>query len=202
MFRDVFETAQQRSPDSPDPHMATWRQNLGRSLMLNGDLAAAKPLLDHPIEGAGDVADLAWERARRLAHLAEWSRRAHQPEQALRLADQAQAAFLALHPATRTRLGGVARTRALALRDLGRLDEAEREFDRAIADLTAGSGAQANATLEAALDRTDLLLARGRVDAARPGLRRLAAPVEARFVAESPPRRLLAELERRLGASP
>ena len=197
MFGEVLDRAQAHEND---PRLPTYRQNLGRSLLLAGRLDAAWPLLNRDIEGGTHSLDLNIERGRRLAHLADWMRRSGRFDEAMRYADQASAQFTALFPAEHPRHGAVARIRALVLRDQGRLAEAEPELRRAVQILGAGIGKDANATLEAELQLAQLLAARGEQAEANTLLTRMAPLLGVRFVDSAPARRQFAELQQKLGA--
>src|SRR4029079_17312835 len=158
LFDETLKRAEQHESD---PHRATYRQNLGRRLMLAGKLDAAWPYLSRDIEGGAESLDLNIERGRRLVHLAEWMRGSGRLNEAITYADLAGAQFAALYPADHPRQGAVARTRALVLRDQGRAGDAETELRRAVQILSAGIGKDANATLETELQLAELLASRG-----------------------------------------
>ena len=198
MFEEVVAGAQ-RQPDFP--HTPYFRVNLGRSLMFNGRLDAARPLLEGATEDTAASHDRAIESARRSAHLAEWSRRSGRLDEALAHADAAVAAYETLYPAGHARQGGAASIRALVLRDLGRLDEAASEFRRSADLLARFSGENANATLESQLQLADVLARLGNADEARTLHARMAPLLPARFVEGSPVRKQHAELGRRLQAA-
>ncbi len=195
------ETLKRAELHESDPHLPTYRQNLGRSLMLAGKLDAAWPYLDHEIEGGAESLDLNIERGRRLVHLAEWMRRSGRLEEAMHYTEQAGAQFAALYPADHPRQGAVARTRALVLRDQGRADDAETELRRAVRILAAGIGKDANATLETELQLAQLLAARGRNDEAQALMAHIGPLLAARFVETAPARRQFGDLKRQLDAS-
>jgi serine/threonine-protein kinase len=198
LFDETLKRAEQHESD---PHMATYRQNLGRSLMLAGKLDTAWPYLDRDIEGGTDSLDLNIERGRRLVHLAEWMRRSGRLDEAMSYADLAGAQFAALYPADHPRQGAVARTRALVLRDQGRTAEAEIEMRRAVKILAAGIGKDANATLETELLLAQLLASRGRSEEAQALMAHIGPLLEARFVETAPARRDFGDLQRKLDAS-
>ncbi len=195
------ETLKRAAQHESDPHMATYRQNLGRSLMLAGKLDAAWPYLSRDIEGGADSLDLNIERGRRLVHLAEWMRRSGRLDEAMRYTEQAGAQFAALYPADHPRQGAVARTRALVLRDQGHAVDAEAELRRAVQILAAGIGKDANATLEAELQLAQLLAARGRIDEAQSLMAHIGPLLGVRFVETAPARRQFGDLQRKLDAS-
>jgi serine/threonine-protein kinase len=196
MFRETLERAEAHEGD---PHLATYRQNLGRSLLLAGRLDAAWPLLDHDIEGGADSLDLNIERGRRLAHIAEWMRRSGRLDDAMRYADRASEQFAALYPPAHPRHGAVARIRAAILRDRGRTAEAERELRHSIEILSSGIGKEANATIEAEVELAELLAARGASAEAEALMTHLAPLLPARFVEGAPTRRRFGDLQRKLG---
>jgi serine/threonine-protein kinase len=198
MFRETLDRAQ--SHDS-DPRLPTYRQNLGRSLLLAGRLDAAWPLLSQDIEGGPDALDLNIERGRRLVHLAEWMRRSGRLDEAMNYTDQAATHFAAMYPPEHPRHGAVARTRALILRDQGHVKEAEPEMRRAVAILDAGIGKTANATIEAEFQLAQLLAALGQQAEARTIIVRIAPLLETRFVATALLRTQAAELQQKLGQS-
>ncbi len=200
MFREVFDRALKHSALEDDPRLPTYRQNLGRSLMLNGKLDAARVLLEVPIEGSSESMDLNIERARRLAHLAEWMRRSHHYDEAMDYVTQSSTAFAALYPPMHARHGAIARIRGLILRDRGQLDEAESELRRAVDILSKTAGTQANATIDAELQLADVLAARGNKEEARTLYDSLAPLLPTRFVEASAVRRQHADIGRRLGA--
>jgi tetratricopeptide (TPR) repeat protein len=181
--------------------MATYRQNLGRSLMLAGKLDVAWPYLSRDIEGGAESLDLNIERGRRLVHLGEWMRRAGRLDEAMRYTEQAAAQFAALYPADHPRQGAVARTRALVLRDEGHVDDAENELRRAVKILAAGIGKDANATLETELQLAQLLASRGRNEEAQSLMTHIGPLLEVRFVETAPARREFGNLQRKLGAT-
>jgi eukaryotic-like serine/threonine-protein kinase len=195
------ETLKRAELHENDPHLPTYRQNLGRSLLLAGRLDAAWPLLDRAIEGGTASLDLNIERGRRLLHLAEWMRRSGRLDEAMRYAEAAGTQFAALFPAEHPRLGAVARTRALVLRDQGHAADAEAEFRRAVGILAAGIGKDANATLETELQLAQLLDARGRHDEAATLMTHIGPLLPARFVETAPMRRQFGDLQRKLDAS-
>jgi serine/threonine-protein kinase len=200
MFREVFDRALKHSALEDDPRTPTYRQNLGRSLMLNGKLDAARVLLDVPIEGSAESMDLNIERARRLAHLADWMRRSRRYDEAMDYVQQASAAFAALYPPTHARHGAIARIRGLILRDRGQLDRAESELRRAVDILSKSVGLEANTTIDTELQLADVLAIRGNREEARALHERLSPLLATRFVEASAVRRQHAELDRRLGA--
>jgi serine/threonine-protein kinase len=199
MFEDVMRDA------SRDPtaglRLVTYRQNLGRSLMLNGKLDRARSLLEAPIEDGGNSLDLKVERGRQLVHLAEWMRRSRRLADALAYADRAAEAFGAIYPADHPRQASVARTRGLILRDAHRLPEAEAELRRAVDILTRGVGRDANVTIETELALAEVLAAHEKRDEARAIHQRVGPLLALRFVDGAPARRDFALLGRRLEAS-
>jgi serine/threonine-protein kinase len=194
------ETLKRAEMHDADPHLPTYRQNLGRSLMLAGRLDDAWPLLSRDIEGGNDSLDLNIERGRRFIHLAEWMRRSHRLGEATRYADEGAKQFAALYAADHPRHGAVARTRALILRDEGDRTGAEAELRRAVAILRAGIGKDANATIESELQLAELLAANGQRDEANALLARIGPLLDARFVADAPMRRDFANLQRKLAS--
>ena len=202
MFNEVLQNAERlAAAGTDDPHMPTYRQNLGRSLMLNGRLDDARRWLDPPIEGNTESVNLNVERGRRLNHLAEWLRRSGRQDEALRRADESSAVFAALYPADHPRQGSVARTRGLILCDQHRLKEAEAELRRAAGILSRGVGIDANATIDAELLLADVLARLGRLDEARTLHRRVGPLLPVRFVEGSEVRRRHADLDKRLAAA-
>lgn len=199
MFREVFDRALKHSALEEDPRMPTYRQNLGRSLMLNGKLDAARVLLEVPIEGSADSMDLNIERARRLAHLADWMRRSRHYDEAMDYLQQAATAFAALYPPTHARLGAIARLRGLIQRDRGQLGEAESELRRAVDILANSAGKQANTTIDTELQLADVLATRGSRDEARALYDSLTPLLPTRFIETAAVRRQHADLGRRLG---
>ncbi|HVT31833.1 MAG TPA: tetratricopeptide repeat protein [Rhodanobacteraceae bacterium] len=197
MFRETLERA---GKHEADPHMATYRQNLGRSLLLAGRLDAAWPLLDHDIEGGSDSLDLNIERGRRFLHIAEWMRRSGRLDDAMRYADRASEQFGALYPPAHPRHGAVARIRAAILRDRGRAADAEKELRRSIEILTAGIGKDANATIEAEIELAQLLAVRGASDEAAALISHVGPLLPARFVEIAPARKRFDDLKRKLDA--
>ena len=138
------------------------------------------------------------QNARRLLHLAEWMRRTHRYEDALRYLEQASTAFVALFPDQHSSRGALARARGLVYRDQNRLDEAEREFRFAAENFTRTGSKDANPTIEVELQLADVQLARGHVDEARALHERVAPLLDERFVAQSPVRAQYAALGKRL----
>jgi serine/threonine-protein kinase len=193
------ETLKRAEAQGEDPHLPTYRQNLGRSLMLAGRLDAAWPLLSREIEGGAESLDLNIERGRRLVHLAEWMRRSGRLAEAMRYADEARTQFAALFPAEHPRQGAVARTRALILRDQGHTAEAEAELRHAVDILAAGIGKDANVTLEAELQLAQVLAARGARDEATALMAHIAPLLDVRFAQDAPARREFGELQKKLG---
>jgi serine/threonine-protein kinase len=200
MFREVFDRALKHSALEDDPRLPTYRQNLGRSLMLNGKLDAARVLLDVPIEGSTESMDLNIERARRLAHLADWMRRSRRYDEAMDYVKQSSSAFAALYPPTHARHGAIARIRGLILRDRGQADEAESELRRAADILAKSAGKDANITIDTELQLADVLATSGNKAEARTLYDRLAPLLPTRFVDTSAVRRQHADLGRRLGS--
>ncbi len=197
MFTDVLRDAERQSKTNDPPRLPMYRQNLGRSLMLDGQLAAARPLLDQPIEDEVVSKDVAAERARRLLHLAEWMRRSARFSEALEYANQASHAFIALYPDMHARHGAVARTRALILRDQHCLAEAEAEMRRAATVFATAVGKDANSTIDAELQLAEILFERGNHDEARSLHSRLEPLLPGRFVEGSSLRHQYAELRRK-----
>ncbi|MBO9663976.1 serine/threonine-protein kinase [Dokdonella sp.] len=173
---------------------ASMRQNHARSLVLNDRLDEAYALLSSPVEGA----DAAMQNARRLLHLAEWMRRKHRYEEALRYLDQASAAFAALFPDQHSSRGALARTRGLIYRDQNRLDEAERELRFAAENFARTGSKDANPTIEVELQLADVQFARGHADEARALHARVTPLLDERFVAQSGVRAQHAALGKRL----
>jgi serine/threonine-protein kinase len=197
MFQETLDRAEAHETD---PHLPTYRQNLGRSLMLAGRLDAAWPYLDREIEGGAESLDLNIERGRRLAHIAEWMRRSGRLDEAMRYANQASALFAALYAPEHPRHGAVARIRAGILRDQGRNADAEKELRHSIEILSAGIGKDANATIEAEVQLASLLAARGANDEAESLLVRVEPLLPARFVEAAPTRKQFGDVQRKLGA--
>lgn len=165
--------------------------------MLNGRLDAARGVLERPIEGSTEAVDLNVERGRRLIHLAEWMRHSGRYDEALAYTQRAATAFAALYPPEHPRLGGVARTHGLILRDRHRYAEAETELRRAHAILAKGIGKDANTTLDTEIQLAELLLARDRADEARALSQRIGPLLPERFVEQAPLRQYV-DLLRRL----
>jgi tetratricopeptide (TPR) repeat protein/tRNA A-37 threonylcarbamoyl transferase component Bud32 len=201
MFTEVLGGAEKHSVDAEDPRLPIYRQNLGRSLMFNGKLDAARALLEAPIEGSTASMDLNIERGRRLNHLAEWMRRSGRLDEALAYADQAAAAFVTLYPGEHPRHGAIARTRGLILRDQRHLDKAEAELRRAAGLLSKTAGKNANTTIEAELQLAEVLFARGKTDEANALHARIGPLLPDRFVEGSALRRQFARLGSQLGAA-
>jgi serine/threonine-protein kinase len=201
IFRDVLESASEETDPNKDPGLPTYRQNLGRSLMLNGNLEAARALIDFPIEGSLNSLDLNIQRARRLVHLAEWMRRSHHYDEASTYIEQASSAFAALYPPTHARHGAVARVRGMILRDRGRLEDAEVQLRRAADILSASAGQRANTTIDAELQLASVLFAQGKIDEARLLSERIGPLLPARFVESSVLRRQYGDLSIQLEGS-
>ena len=104
-------------------------------------------------------------------------------------------------PSTHARLGAVARTRGLILRDAKRFDEAETELRQADSILSKSLGERANATIDAELQLARLLYARGNLAEARRLDDKIAPLLDSRFVETSDVRSEHAELSRRLAAA-
>jgi tetratricopeptide (TPR) repeat protein len=187
MFEEVVDGAE-RQPDFP--HTRYFRVNLGRSLMLNGRLDAARPLLEAAVDEGEASHDRDIESARRSGRL----------DEALAQADIAVTAFAKAYPSGHARQGGAASIRALVLRDQGRLDEAAQEFRRAADLLARFNGEDANSTLDAQLQLADVQHRLGKTDEARALHARMTPLLPARFVDGSPVRIQHAELGRRLQA--
>jgi serine/threonine-protein kinase len=198
LFREVLQRSTPKSGEAASPRLPTFRQNLGRCLMLSGKLDEAYPLLERPIENS---TDLELESGRRLLHLAEWMRRKTRLADALRYADQASAAFLTVLPAEHPRQGAVARIRGLTLADMGRTDEAIVAMRRAVELLAKGMGEEANVTLDAKVQLASLLAQKGQRDEAGAIAAAIAAPIDRRFVDTSPLRRQFGALQTRLHGS-
>lgn len=201
MFTEVLRDAESAATTADDPRLPTYRQNLGRSLMLNGRLDAARALLAMEIEGNLDTVNLNIERGRRLTRLAEWMRRSGRYDEALRYAEQADAMFTSIYPNEHARHGAVARTRGLILRDQHRLAEAQSELQRAADILVRTAGKDANTTIETELQLADVLAELGRVDEARTLHERVAPSLADRFVEHSLVREQHAALGKRLASS-
>lgn len=197
-FREVLDRAQSDEHDPDSPRLATYRQNLGRTLMFEGKLDEAWPLLAQRIEGSSAAMELQVERARQLFHQGEWMRRRGRKAEALDYFAHADAAFARLYPEQNARQGSLARSRALLWRDEDKLEEAETEMRRAVQILTAKSRADGPATLEARIDLAALLIRRGKTDEARDIADEVDTPVRAKFVEQSPTRLALDVLRKRL----
>ncbi|UXI66718.1 serine/threonine-protein kinase [Tahibacter amnicola] len=197
LFREAYNGSLPKPGENASPRVAVFRQNLGRSLMLAGRLDEALPLLQREIE---DSMDTRTERARRLVHLGEWMRRHGKYAEALRFAEQADAAFREFLPPTHARLGAVAKLRGLILRDQNKLPEATEQLRNAVDYIGKGIGEEANATLDAKVQLAELLLAQGKPDEARSLVSAIATPIENRFVEGSPLRKQFAALTSRLPA--
>jgi eukaryotic-like serine/threonine-protein kinase len=197
----MFEEAVAGAERQPDfAHARYFRINLGRSLMLNGRLDDARPLLETAIEEGEASLERDVERARRGANLAEWLRRSGRLDEALAQADAAVAAFANVYPMGHARQGSAASIRGLVLRDQGRLEEAAREFRRAADLLARFNGENANPTLDAELQLADMLDRLGKTDDARALHARMTPLLPARFLDGSPVRMQHAALGRRLQA--
>jgi tetratricopeptide (TPR) repeat protein len=197
-FREVLDRTQSDDHDAENPRLATFRQNLGRTLMFEGRLDEAWPLLAHRIEGSSDAMELQVERARQLFHQGEWMRRRGRKTDALDYFARADAAFTKLYPEQNARQGTLARARALLWRDEGKLDDAETEMRRAVRILTAKSQADGPATLEAKVDLATLLAQHGKTKEAREIVADVDTPVRAKFVEQSPTRLALDALRKQL----
>jgi len=195
LFREVLDRSTPKPGETASPRLPTFRQNLGRCLMLSGKLDEAYPLLERPIENS---TDLELESGRRLLHLADWMRRKGRYADALRYADEASKTFLRVLPAEHPRQGGVARIRGLTLSDMGRIDEAAASMRRAVELLAKGMGEEANATLDAKVQLASLLAHQDKRDEANAIVLAIAAPIGKRFVDTSPLRRQFGVLQTRL----
>ncbi|MFC4820280.1 protein kinase domain-containing protein [Dokdonella ginsengisoli] len=197
LFEEVERRASTDGTGGDAPMLPMLRQNHARNLLLNGRFDEAYARLTTEIEGA----DAAALNARRLLHLAEWMRRKHRYEDALRYLDQSSAAFAALYPEQHSSHGAVARVRGLVYRDQQRLDEAERELRSAAENFARTGSKDANPTIEVELQLADVQLSRGNVDEARELHARATPLLEERFVAQSVVRAQHAALGRRLAAA-
>ena len=197
-FREVLDRTQSDDHDPDSPRLAMFHQNLGRTLMFEGKLDEAWPLLAQRIEGSSEAMELQVERARQLFHEGEWMRRRGRKAEALDYFAKADAAFTKLYPEQNTRQGNLARARALLWRDDGKPDDAEAEMRRAVAILTAKSSADGPATLEAKVDLAALLAQRGKQKEARDIVTEVDTPVRAKFVEQSPTRLALDALRKSL----
>ena len=200
LFREVLERAEQQQTSPSPQRMALFRQNLGRILMLVGKLDEAWPLLDRAVEGPDDAPEVVVEKGRRFIHLAEWMWRSRRLGDALDYVSQAEQTFGAVLPPRHPRLGGAARLRGLVLQDQGAYQAAEAELRRARDLLAEGSGPNANATLDAELQLAEILVKRGKVDEARDLIAHVAPFAPERFVAASPTRRRLGDLQQIVGS--
>lgn len=199
MFEEIVRRAEADAAAGNAPLLPTLRQNHARSLLLNGHLDEAYGVLAPEIEGP-DSAALNVDRGRRLFHLAEWMRRNHRYDEALRYLEQATAKFAALYPNEHSSQGAIARSRGLVRRDQHRLVEAEQELRRAVENFERTVGKDTNSTIETQLQLADVLFARDRIDEARALHARVTPLLDERFVAQSGVRTQHAALARRLAA--
>lgn len=195
-LREVLDLSEAADGAHDDPRFVTFRQNLGRTLMLEGKLDEAWPLLSRDIPGSSDASEIRMERARQLLHEGEWMRRRGRHADAHAYLARAAAAFDALYPQPHARHGSIARAQGLLLRDEGRLAEAEAALRRASEILDAKAGRAAPAAVEAKIDLADVLLRLGRGAEALALLDAVAQPLRDKFVPEAPARRLHEQLHR------
>lgn len=198
LFREVYALWQAEAESVPGLWLAQYRQNLGRSLMLGGELAEAWPLLSEEIAADGDVTSGAIERGRRWLHIGEWMRRSRRLDEVVHPLDEAESTFASVLPAGHPRLAAVIRARGLLARDQNRLDDAERQLREALAMYEAAIGPDTNVAIETRIDLAGVLLALGRAGEARQLYRISVEPARALFVDESPLIAALDRLRRRL----
>lgn len=193
LFREALDLlVAAGSAVASDPRQFMYRQNLGRSLMLAGDLDAAWPLLAEAID-AIDADAFIIERGRQALHLGEWLRRTGRFDEVKERLDQAEHLFASVLPPAHPRQAAVLRARASLAMDQGSPDAAESLLRPALTIYEGAFGEQHPNVIETrvALAQVLLLLQRGGeartlVASCREHARRL-------YVAEAP---IHAEIER------
>lgn len=181
-----------------DPRLSQYRQNLGRSLLLAGQLDEAWHWLDLPIDGSAEPIATVTERGRRHLHRAEWlRRRGRLTEVASELAN-AEAVFAEVFEPGHPRLAAVARVRGGFALDGGEPAAAVALFQRALADLGAALGESAPIVLETRIQLARALVAAGRHGEARRALEPVAAHAPGLFVPSATIHDALADLQARL----
>jgi len=185
MFREVLELSEADGV-GPSPRLATFRQNLGRSLLLLGRLDEAWPLLSKAIVGDDQDMVLRSERMRQQFHLGEWMRRRGRHADALAYFAQAEKAIAALPPEQQYRVAVVMRARGLVLQALGRNAEAEAALRRSEDLLRAEFGENGSQVVEVQVDLAGLLVDAGRIADARQLLDAVAPSLNDRFVDQAP----------------
>lgn len=193
MFREALDLTESDGRGL-GPRLITYRQNLGRCLMLMGHLDEAWTLLSGAI--VGDEQDVTYrtERMRQQFHLGEWMRRRGRHADALAYLQKAGEAVAALPPEQQYRAAVIARSRALVLAAQGRREEAEALFREAEERLRTALGEDNPQLIELRIDLAGLLVEQKRFAEARGLLETVAPALPERYVDQSPLRRRHAAL--------
>ena len=174
--------------------LANLTQNLGRLLMLSGQSAEARQLLETPIP---DLRGADWDllRARQQLHLGEWERRYGSAAAALRHLDAVNIDWLGGRDSPR--LGALLRWRGLAEAQLGHIDAARDLLQRAGEHWARTRNPEYAGVGDVELDLAELEFAAGRIEVAQAhaaNARRILDPV---LAANAPQRTRLAVLTTR-----
>lgn len=174
--------------------LANLTQNLGRLLMLSGQSAEARRLLDTPIP---DLRGADWDllRARQQLHLGEWERRYGSAAAALAHLDAVNIDWLGGRDSPR--YGAWLRWRGLAEQRLGHIDAARDLLQRAGEHWARTRNPEYAGVGDVELDLAELEFAAGRAEVAQAhaaNARRILDPV---LAANAPQRTRLAALARR-----
>jgi serine/threonine-protein kinase len=180
------------------PRLVQFRQNLGRLLMLAGSAEEARRLLEMPIPGTGDTADLAVQRGRQRLHLAEWHRRYGTPAEATRWLDELEANVEDIGGREVPRYAQALRTRALLQVAAGERREAMALLEQARILLVEGRGERYVGVGELAMDLAAIALDEGRREDARRWLTEARSILPPVVAPRSPQAATLRALDQRL----
>jgi serine/threonine-protein kinase len=197
-FNEIVSISEKRTGSEIEPRLPMYRQNYGRSLMLNGRLDDAWRQISPEIGGTVVIDDAKLQQGRRFLHLGEWMRRSRRFDEAEDYLDRADDVFRAELPDTHPRVAGVMRSRGWLAADQGRMDDAERLLRESLRLLEGALGSDSNVTVETRIALADVLLRTGKRAEARALIAASSEVARRLFVPSAPVLADLARLETKL----
>jgi tetratricopeptide (TPR) repeat protein/predicted Ser/Thr protein kinase len=198
-MREALALAERNASDQELP-LFRYRQNLGRMLLLSGEAAESRTLLELPIPEKDDPRYVL-QRARQRLHLAEWHRRFGDPATATQLLDAIDASVAEIGGENSPRYAFALRVRAALAAKAGDFEAARALLERALATAIAARGERYVGVGLVLLELSELAIAEKDFATARRWHERADAVLDPVLVREAPQRARLEVVGKRLRES-